>query len=997
MGQCLSVFDDPDPRSPHFDEGQAHLARYEETGSVTNLTRAIEALRDGMPQPHTPRVHPNAAARYNPKPDAHLRPWLCVLGYERAEITGDLADLDEAVNCHSVVVRNTWKDDPKAPGLLSNLGLSLLARFKRTGSIENLTEAILWNREALRLTQGGDPDLPIRLLNLGASFHARFERTGDLVDISEAIAYSQKAVTLSPEGGTSLPEVLADLGSAFQSRFKRTGDIEDLTEAISCFERALEMAPKDHEYLPAYTSNLGAAFHYRFQDTRHLTDINESISHFRKATQMTPEGHAMLPGRLSNLGMALHSRFELTDNDVDLAEALLCQRRAVDLTPNDHANLPTWLSGLGTFLKSRFERSGNIEDLVEAVSCACRAMQLVPERHATFPVFLYHLSTLLYDFYCHDNDSEKLEACISHLKVAAIGNVGHPRTRLSAAALWARLRHRHFPQSADTLTAFDYAIRLLTSTAGLEQTIQLRYTQLQDFSELPLEAASAACALGRPMRALEWLEKGRCLVWGQLTNLRTPVDTLILAKHSELAQRITEVAAQLEPAGLARAQPHVGIPLMERITAENENRAHLDLAKEWEGLLTEARAISGLETFMMPTPCSTILQHLPESGYVVVINVSKDRCDALVLRSGHNILHIPLDSFSEEKAQRYRNGLSDTLKSHQLRDRASNIIADLDEEVGERAVRPVLRRGRGGNPVHDILRGLWVEVVKPILETLELLKVSQGAESTLPRIWWCPTGPLSFLPLHAAGIYGRGVSETVLDYAVSSYTPTVSALTSRLKGPALTVGNEKSGLCLISQVIAPGANPIPGTSREVQSVHTLVSGTNVRVLKHEGKAVSVKKCLKNMKNYTSIHLACHASQNANEPLQSRFLFHNGALDLGTIIRENLKNADLAFLSACETSAGDEKLSNEAVHLAAGMLAAGYRRVVATMWSIGDRNAPEVAVDFYRYLLKDGDARGRFDGSNSAHALHHAMQALRRRLGESEESLFAWVPYVHFGY
>ena len=48
-------------------------------------------------------------------------------------------------------------------------------------------------------------------------------------------------------------------------------------------------------------------------------------------------------------------------------------------------------------------------------------------------------------------------------------------------------------------------------------------------------------------------------------------------------------------------------------------------------------------------------------------------------------------------------------------------------------------------------------------------------------------------------------------------------------------------------------------------------------------------------------------------------------------------ADLALLSACQTSAGDEKLSEEVIHLAAGMLAAGYRGAVATMWSIRDHN------------------------------------------------------------
>jgi len=55
-----------------------------------------------------------------------------------------------------------------------------------------------------------------------------------------------------------------------------------------------------------------------------------------------------------------------------------------------------------------------------------------------------------------------------------------------------------------------------------------------------------------------------------------------------------------------------------------------------------------------------------------------------------------------------------------------------------------------------------------------------------PRIWWCPTGPLAFLPLHAAGIYSQNETSSptscISDYAGSSYTPTVSALLAKIKG-----------------------------------------------------------------------------------------------------------------------------------------------------------------------------------------------------------------------
>ena len=113
--------------------------------------------------------------------------------------------------------------------------------------------------------------------------------------------------------------------------------------------------------------------------------------------------------------------------------------------------------------------------------------------------------------------------------------------------------------------------------------------------------------------------------------------------------------------------------------------------------------------------------------------------------------------------------------------------------------------------------------------------------------------------------------------------------------------------------------------------------------------------------------------------------------------KKLVGADLAFLSACQTSTGDEKLSEEAVHLAAGMLAAGYRGVVATMWSINDRYAPGVSEDFYANLINGAED---LNSENVACALHHATLKLRQRLADLkldlESSLLVWVPYVHFG-
>ncbi|KAF6744761.1 CHAT domain-containing protein [Ephemerocybe angulata] len=571
-----------------------------------------------------------------------------------------------------------------------------------------------------------------------------------------------------------------------------------------------------------------------------------------------------------------------------------------------------------------------------------------------------------------------------------------PKTRPDILKLWAHSVTRHHTEEFDIIQSFDTVFAVIPGLSpGLESTVKKRFTSLAHMSGLAPEAGAAACALNRADKALEWLEQGRCNVWSHIHHLRTPLDDL--RNHDEdLANNIADVSKQLELLGSSRGQYRLGMSSEEEMALSDETHRHSHLAEERKALLEQARAIPGFQSFLMPYLCSTLMQHLPDSGPIIVINVDERRCDALALMAGlDKPLLIPLLKFSYEKAKNYQAILNSLLRTRNLRDRSSEPVTG---EPG-RGMEPAPFGKHGEDPpIHQVLRGLWEEVVKPIMNALGYSSVDRATGEVPPRVWWCPTGPLSFLPLHAAGRY-RGLNpESVLEYVVSSYTPTVTAINQRVKAE-LSVDSKASGLFLTSQPNAPGATPIPGTTSEVQSIFNQAHSNGVRALKLEGDEMSVTECFERMLDFSSIHLACHGSQNAAQPLQSHFLFHQGSLELGKILQANLKNADLAFLSACQTSTGEGKLPDEAVHLAAGMLAAGYRRVVGTMWSIGDRPAQEVATTFYEYLFTHQDKSGgaTFDASLSAVALHHATQQLRRSLDDSERSLLTWVPFVHFGY
>jgi CHAT domain-containing protein len=247
------------------------------------------------------------------------------------------------------------------------------------------------------------------------------------------------------------------------------------------------------------------------------------------------------------------------------------------------------------------------------------------------------------------------------------------------------------------------------------------------------------------------------------------------------------------------------------------------------------------------------------------------------------------------------------------------------------------------------------------------------------------TGPLAFLPIHAAGLYDQSsADEEIGNYVISSYTPTLSAL---LK-PSQSVVDSSFKLLSVIQSSAPGASSIPSTKTELDHIRRYIS-EDAHVILEEDEATK-RGVTREMEECNWLHLACHGIQMTEDPTKSALLLQDGRLTLEEIIKLRLPKAEFAFLSACQTTAGDVRLSEESVHIAGGMQLAGYRSIVATMWSIRDDLAPEVADEFYRHIARNGR---RPEATEAAEALHIAVQKLRRK---ENVPLTAWIPYVHLG-
>lgn len=198
---------------------------------------------------------------------------------------------------------------------------------------------------------------------------------------------------------------------------------------------------------------------------------------------------------------------------------------------------------------------------------------------------------------------------------------------------------------------------------------------------------------------------------------------------------------------------------------------------------------------------------------------------------------------------------------------------------------------------------------------------------------------------------------------------------------------ETCKVLIISQPDTPGYSSLPGTVEEAKAILKYTPINHAYHLTHDTATIEAVK--HEMSKYNCIHFACHGIQDLQDPLDSAFALYDQKLRLKALMGLSLKNAQLAFLSACETATGDQKLPEEAVHLAAGMLTVGYPSVIATLWSIGDKEAPIIAAKFYARLMGGNEEK-----ISPSYALHEATKSLREEVGEM--NFVKWVPFVHFG-
>ncbi|KAG9125076.1 hypothetical protein FRC07_009065 [Ceratobasidium sp. 392] len=939
----------------------AHVQRLHRLSELQDLDRAIFYLE--LANGRTSDERPEKLQRLN---------GLSALLYTRFEHSKNRIDFDNATSYQTKALHLAKSEYTERTSWLSSLGTSHLSRFEVMGDLDDLERAIAYQEQAVTLTPEGHPDKPTHLFNLGNSLQKRFERLGELVDIDRSITCLNEAHnSISKEKANIYTKCIEALGSSLSYRYQRLLEIIDLEQAIIHHSEAAALTHADSPAKPRRLESLGSSFLQRYERDPQPEDLECAIELYSEAVKLTPESYAGKARRLDCLGTSLRHRFQRTLQVQDIDNSIEYHAKAVGATPPQHADLSRRLDNLGLAYMQRFELRGDFTDINLAINHHTRSSDLTPDDHVDKSRRLYHLScALTCRFEANLGEISDIKSAISAVKAAALSPTGSPSLRFTCARKWAKLCS--YDTSASPLDAYGEALKLLPRIIWLGAELRNRYSGVRLAGDIATEATAAAIASNAYDLALEWLEEGTSILWKQLLQLRTPLDDL-RKKSAQLAAELESVAKELDLTG--DANPRGESPPCSMVELEKTSQKRRRLAERWDHLIASARQLPGLQNFLKPRTALELTQGAHSSA-VVVINVHASRCDALIIRPHESdVFHLPLYSFSQGMA----NELHTSIKS-QLHTSQSARLAHFPTARGVRFRYRSLDEPQ--EVLKNILAALWKHVVNPVLECLGY-KETRDLDK-LPRITWRTTGSLAFLPLHGAGDY-RTHDMRVYNYAMSSYTPSLAAL---LVEPPTK--HEFAGIALVEQSLytAPGFNPLPGVTTEIQSV--LLHCGDWPVTRLQGPSGTCDAVLKSMEEHSWVHFACHSSQNYAEPMTSSFYLPDRPLDIKTIVRKSIGRKGLAYLSACSSAEGDKELPEESIHLASGMLVAGYSTVIATMWSIADGDAPIVADKVYAHLL----GAGQQEHKETAKALHLAITTLRSKVGETE--FWRWLPFVHVG-
>jgi CHAT domain-containing protein/tetratricopeptide (TPR) repeat protein len=256
-----------------------------------------------------------------------------------------------------------------------------------------------------------------------------------------------------------------------------------------------------------------------------------------------------------------------------------------------------------------------------------------------------------------------------------------------------------------------------------------------------------------------------------------------------------------------------------------------------------------------------------------------------------------------------------------------------------RAFHEACRDGGELDPAGDELSATFLGPFQEVIRTAErLVVVPHGAAHRLPfhvlPFDGAPLGadrPVSYLP-----------SASALRY-VSSEGFDASAASVVAVGNPARMSIEQDGRKIAFESLR-------GAALEAAYVGRIFEPRARTLLGDNATEANVRAALDDA---SLLHLATHGYLSEQAPMLSSIVLANGdSLTVSELMGLHL-DADLVVLSACQTGLGERTGGDDVVGLVRGLLAAGVRAAVVSLWPVGDVSTSLLMARFYA-RLREGD-------------------------------------------
>jgi CHAT domain-containing protein len=940
--------------------GNSQLVRFESFGELQDIIDSIENLQKAVDSTSGGRVG-----------KAEFLSNLGLAQCFRFKRLGHVHDIEQSISNLHRATQVVDDVHPVRTIFLCNLGISQMMRYQLLGQQTDIDNSVANLQESAQFIGDEHPDKSLRLTNLGHSQLLRFQYLGNLTDLGDSISNFRKANQLLDDGHAMKAKCLSGLSNGQYERFCRLGERTDIENCISSSQKVVQLTDAGHPARAMRLSNLLLSH----MPLSHPTEVDRIILDLREAIQFIDNGDPRKAMYLSNLGDCQRSRFKRNDNLAVINDSILNLQEAVQLAKDEDISKPTYLINLGLAQQARYLKSFELLDLELSASNLKQACEKISCSRRSRVMALSALGMTLYMRFKIQGDPADRVASLEAFKAVTQSKAAFPYDVLEAAQTWADMSHRAYLSShldvdlSSAIDAYRIALETLPKVAWLGLSAKSLQEWLWQVTPETLSCNSATCAIqqGRYAEAVELLDLGRSVFWQQASPLRADLEEL-RAVNPQLADQLGRVGRRIDVGTFSGSLEPISEYKVAGGGATVASEERLYLVNEWESLLARVRKLPQFKHFLRPLPFRHLCQ-TATTRRIIIINVSKFGADALILNSAHRIDYVPLPNVDLETLH--------TLGCDVALQQPKNASAAQRRSYTTRYLKPALRM-------------VWNDIINPIFNAIQL---DSSDNSGLPRdrIWWYVTGPLTFIPIHAAGPRSGDIDVSKL--VVSSYITTLGSIVQAQKKLAQHAIGELKFLA-VSQPDTPGQESLPSSVDEVDKVIRVIISADwpTKDIVHlTGSDATIDRVLGALDSGSWFHIACHGMQHPVFGMQSAFALYDGELQLSHIASKRLTNAGLAFLSACHTAASPEGLKGEALHLAGSLEFAGFLSVIATMWVINDKDAPVIARYTYEYLFQNGLQN--CDPSKAAAALNYAVQRLRE---DPTVTMDRWAPFIHFG-